>query len=164
MAGSVNKAILIGRLGSDPDVRTLQNGKEMCTFSLATSESWKDKETGEKKDRTEWHRVSCFNEGLVGVIKNYVKKGSRVYVEGTIRTNKFTDKEGVEKYSTQVVLEGFTGRLDMLDSKNDSDSIPDEPKEIAESENISSNTSSTGDDKEKKSSSSNDDLDDEIPF
>ena len=109
MAGSVNKAILIGRLGNDPDVRTLLNGKEMCTFSLATSESWKDKETGEKKDRTEWHRVSCFNEGLVGVIKNYVKKGSRVYVEGTIRTNKFTDKEGIEKYSTQIVLEGFTG-------------------------------------------------------
>lgn len=120
MAGSVNKVILVGNLGRDPEIRTTQDGKEIASFSVATSESWKDKNTGERKENTEWHRVVAFNDGLVGVIKNYVKKGSKVYIEGQLRTRKWTDKDGQEKYTTEVVLQGFNANLTMLDSKGSS--------------------------------------------
>lgn len=125
MAGSVNKVILVGNLGRDPEIRSTQDGKEIANFSVATSESWKDKSTGERREKTEWHRVVVFNDGLVGVIKNYVKKGSKVYLEGSLQTRKWTDKDGQEKYSTEVVLQGFNSVLTMLDSKGSRESSGD---------------------------------------
>lgn len=117
MAGSVNKVILVGNLGRDPEIRSTQDGREIATLAVATSDSWKDKATGERKEKTEWHRVVVFNDGLVGVIKNYLKKGAKVYLEGALQTRKWTDKDGVEKYSTEVVLQGFNSVLTMLDSR-----------------------------------------------
>jgi single-strand DNA-binding protein len=119
MAGSVNKVILVGNLGRDPEIRTTQDGKEIANFSIATSESWKDKNSGERKEKTEWHRIVVFNENLVKVVKNYVKKGSKLYIEGALQTRKWTDKDGQEKYSTEVVLQGYNGSLTMLDGKRD---------------------------------------------
>ncbi len=119
MAGSVNKVILIGNLGKDPEVRSTQDGREICHLTLATSDSWKDKNTGERKEKTEWHRVVIFNDNLTNVAKNYLRKGSKVYIEGALQTRKWTDQSGVEKYSTEVVLQGFGGTLTMLDGKND---------------------------------------------
>tara|TARA_B100000886_G_scaffold68558_1_gene43247 strand:+ start:32482 stop:32934 length:453 start_codon:yes stop_codon:yes gene_type:complete len=114
MAGSLNKVFLIGRLGNDPDIKSTQNGKSVAILSLATSESWKDKNTGEKKEKTEWHRVVIFNEGLVNVVQKYLKKGAQVYVEGQISTTKYTDNNGQEKFSTQIVLQGYNSTLTML--------------------------------------------------
>lgn len=119
MAGSVNKVILVGNLGKDPEIRNTQDGREIASFSVATSESWKDKSTGERKEKTEWHRVVVFNDALVKVIKNYVKKGSKLYIEGQLQTRKWTDKDGHEKYSTEVVLQGFNGVLTMLDGRRE---------------------------------------------
>ncbi len=118
MAGSVNKVILVGNLGQDPEIRSTQDGRQIANFSIATSDSWKDKNTGERREKTEWHRVVVFNEGLVRVIQNYVKKGSKVYIEGSLQTRKWTDQSGTEKYTTEVVLQGFNGNLTMLDSRN----------------------------------------------
>jgi single-strand DNA-binding protein len=120
MAGSLNKVLLIGRLGNDPEVKQMQNGKSVARLSVATSESWKDKSTGERKEKTEWHRVVIFNEGLVGVVQKYLKKGAQVYIEGQLNTNKYTDTNGQEKYSTQIVLQGYNSSLTMLDGKNSS--------------------------------------------
>jgi len=120
MAGSLNKVLLIGRLGNDPEIKQMQNGKSVARLSVATSESWKDKNTGEKKEKTEWHRVVIFNEGLVGVVQKYLKKGAQVYLEGQLNTNKYTDSNGQEKYSTQIVLQGYSSSLTMLDGKNSS--------------------------------------------
>lgn len=114
---SVNKVILVGNVGQAPDIRAMQNGKRVATLSLATSETWKDKATGEKKEKTEWHRVVAFSDGLVNVIEKYVHKGSKVYVEGQLQTRKYTDKQGVEKYSTEIVLQGFNGTLTLLGDK-----------------------------------------------
>lgn len=119
MAGSVNKVILVGNLGRDPETRTMQDGNPVVNLSLATSESWKDKNTGERRDKTEWHRVVIFNENLARVAQNYLKKGSKVYIEGQLQTRKWTDQSGVEKYSTEVVLQRFRGELTMLDSRNE---------------------------------------------
>lgn len=119
MAGSVNKVILIGNVGKDPDIHSTQDGIEIARLSVATSESWKDRNTGERREKTEWHRVVIFNEGLVNVAKNYLRKGSKVYIEGTLQTRKWIDRSGQEKYSTEVVLQGFNGVLTMLDSKKD---------------------------------------------
>lgn len=118
MAGSVNKVILVGNLGRDPEIRTTQDGKEIANLTLATSESWRDRNTGERREKTEWHRIVVFNDGLIGVIKNYLHKGSKIYVEGALQTRKWTDQSGVEKYSTEVVLQGFGSTLTMLDSRN----------------------------------------------
>lgn len=115
MAGSVNKVILVGNLGRDPEIRSTQDGREIANIAIATSESWKDRNTGERKEKTEWHRVVIFSEGLVNVVKNYLKKGAKVYVEGQLQTRKWTDKDGQEKYSTEVVLQGFNSVLTMLD-------------------------------------------------
>lgn len=117
MAGSINKVILVGNLGRDPEVRATQDGREICNLAIATSDSWKDKNTGERKEKTEWHRVVIFNDGLVRVAKNYLRKGSKVYIEGALQTRKWTDKDGAEKYSTEVVLQGYGGNLTMLDGK-----------------------------------------------
>jgi single-strand DNA-binding protein len=114
MAGSVNKVILVGNLGRDPEVRHTQDGKPIVNLSLATSETWRDRNTGERKEKTEWHRVVIFNEGLAKVAEQYLKKGSTVYIEGQLQTRKYTDKDGVEKYSTEVVLQGFNSTLTMI--------------------------------------------------
>ena len=152
MAGSLNKVLLIGRLGADPDIKQMVNGKSVARLSLATSNTWKDKNSGEKKEKTEWHRVVIFNEGLVKVVQQYVKKGAQVYVEGQLTTRKWNDeKTGVDKYSTEVVLQGFNSSFKILSSKNSTtESIQDagvEKSSLPNDQNVSSN-----------------DLDDEIPF
>jgi single-strand DNA-binding protein len=116
----VNKAILIGNVGKDPEIRSMSNGKQVASFSLATSENWKDKNTGEKKSKSEWHNIIIFSEGLVKVCQSYVKKGSKLYIEGAIQTSKWTDNNGNDKYTTEVVLQGFNARLLLLDGKGES--------------------------------------------
>jgi len=151
MAGSLNKVMLIGNLGADPDMRQTQDGKRMALLSLATSESWKDKSTGEKKEKTDWHRIVIFNEGLAGIVESYLKKGSKIFVEGQLRTRKYTDANGVEKFTTEVVLSGFNGNLTMLDSRG--------------SGGDSNMTSEPGMNQDMQSSAPDDlDIDDEIPF
>jgi len=152
MAGSLNKVLLIGRLGADPDIKQMVNGKSVARLCLATSNTWKDKNTGEKKEKTEWHRVVIFNEGLVNVVQQYVKKGAQVYIEGQLTTRKWKDeKSGLDRYSTEVVLQGFNSSFKILSSKN------------SQIENFQENDT-------EKSSLPNDkniptnDLDDEIPF
>ena len=117
MAGSVNKVILVGNLGRDPEVRRLTSGDPVVNLSVATSESWRDKASGERKEKTEWHRVVIFNENIAKVAEQYLKKGSKIYLEGQLQTRKWTDKDGQEKYSTEIVLQGFNGNLTMLDGK-----------------------------------------------
>ena len=117
MAGSVNKVILVGNLGKDPEIRRTQDGRPIANLSVATSESWRDKATGERKEKTEWHRVVIFNEGLCRIAEQYLKKGAKVYLEGQLQTRKWTDNAGIEKYSTEVVLQGFNSSLTMLDSR-----------------------------------------------
>ena len=129
---SINKVILIGNLGKDPEIRSTSDGREIASFSLATSESWKDKNSGEKREKSEWHNVVVFSQGLVGIIKNYVKKGSKVYLEGSLQTRKWTDKQGVEKYTTEVVLQNFNSTLQLL-SKSEGVQIKRETQ-VAESE------------------------------
>lgn len=129
MAGSINKVILIGNLGRDPEVKTMQNGNKVCNLSIATSESWKEKSTGERKSKSEWHRVVIFNEGIIKVAESYLKKGSKIYIEGQLETRKWTDKDGADKYSTEIVLRQYRGELTMLDTKGGghSDTAHDEP-------------------------------------
>ena len=117
MAGSVNKVILVGNLGRDPEIRSTTSGQRIANFSLATSENWRDRATGERKERTEWHRVVVFNERLVEVIEKYVKKGSKLYIEGALQTRKWTDNSGQERYTTEIVLQNFRGELTMLDGR-----------------------------------------------
>jgi single-strand DNA-binding protein len=117
MAGSVNKVILVGNLGRDPEVRSTQDGTKVANLSLATSESWKDKNSGERREKTEWHRIAIFNERLVDVAEKYLKKGSKIYIEGQLQTRKWTDQSGQERYSTEVVLQRFRGELTMLDGR-----------------------------------------------
>ena len=118
MAGSVNKVILIGNLGADPEIRRTQDGRPVANLRLATSDSWKDKATGERKEKTEWHRVVIFSEPLCKIVEQYLKKGAKVYIEGALQTRKWTDQSGVEKYSTEVVLQGFNSTLTMLDGRS----------------------------------------------
>ena len=152
MAASLNKVLLIGNLGADPVIRQTQDGKRLAQLSLATSESWKDKSTGEKKEKTSWHRIVIFNDGLAGVVESYLKKGSKVYVEGQLQTRKFTDQSGQEKYTTEVVLGNYNGALTMLDSRGgmSSDSIQDMPSDVNQDMN--------------NSPAPDLDIDDEIPF
>ncbi|CUH88468.1 Helix-destabilizing protein [Phaeobacter sp. CECT 5382] len=119
MAGSVNKVILIGNLGRDPEVRSFQNGGKVCNLRIATSENWKDRNTGERRERTEWHSVAIFNEGLVRVAEQYLRKGSKVYIEGQLQTRKWQDQSGQDRYSTEVVLQGFGSTLTMLDGRGE---------------------------------------------
>ena len=156
MAGSINKVILVGNLGRDPEVRAMQDGREVCNLALATSESWKDKNTGERREKTEWHRVVLFNDGLVNVAKNYLKKGSKVYIEGSLQTRKWQDKDGIEKYSTEVVLQGYGGNLTMLDGKRD-----DAGGSYGGGGNYGGGASSGGGQRAQVAEA---DLDDEIPF
>ena len=122
MSGSVNKVIIIGNCGKDPEVRTMQNGSKVANLSLATSESWKDKATGERKEKTEWHRVVVFG-ALADIVERYVKKGSKVYVSGSLQTRKWTDKDGADKYTTEIVLQGFGSELVLLDGRRGDDGI-----------------------------------------
>lgn len=115
---SINKVILIGNVGKEPEIRTMNNGNEVALFSLATSEYWRDKATGEKKDKTEWHRVVVYSQGLVNIIKNYVKKGTKLYLSGSIQTRKWVDAQGIDKHATEIVLQGYTAELQILDPKN----------------------------------------------
>jgi single-strand DNA-binding protein len=128
MSGSLNKVELIGNLGKDPEIRSFQNGGRAAHLTIATSESWKDKTTGERKERTEWHRVSIMSDGLVTVAEKYLKKGAKVYIEGKLETRKWTDKDGQERYSTEVVLRPYSGELIMLDGKSEPEmaAVPDD--------------------------------------
>ena len=119
MAGSVNKVILVGNLGADPEIRRTQDGRPIANLSIATSESWRDKNSGERREKTEWHRVVIFNEGLCKIAESYLKKGSKVYLEGQLQTRKWQDQSGQDKYSTEVVLQGFNGNLTMLDGRSE---------------------------------------------
>ena len=151
MAGSLNKVQLIGRLGADPEVKQMVNGKSVARLSLATSQSWKDKNTGEKKEKTEWHRIVVFNEGLVNVVQQYLKKGAQVYIEGQLSTRKWKDEQsGQDKYSTEIILQGYNSNLTMLGGSN--------------SNNLSSSSSSKNNDFDQTNQQNNSDLDDEIPF
>ena len=149
MAGSLNKVLLIGRLGADPEIKQMVNGKSVARLSLATSQSWKDKNSGEKKEKTEWHRVVVFNEGLVNVVQQYLKKGAQVYVEGQLNTRKWKDEQsGQDKYSTEVVIQGYNSSLTMLGGGNQN--------------SISSQASKQSSD--DNSQVPQNDLDDDIPF
>ena len=128
MAG-LNKAQIIGNVGKDPEIRTAADGRKVATFSIATSETWTDKTSGEKKENTEWHRIVCFNEKLSEIVEKYVKKGSKVYVEGALKTRKWTDNNGIEKYTTEIVLSAYRGEIQLLDSKDRSGSFPPAPSE-----------------------------------
>jgi single-strand DNA-binding protein len=147
MAGSVNKVILVGNLGRDPEVRRMPSGDAVVTLSLATSESWRDKASGERKEKTEWHRVVIFNRNLAEVAEKYLKKGAKIFVEGQLQTRKWTDKDGVEKYSTEVVLQNFRGELTMLDGRTGGGEC-----------------SFGGGAREQPASFQRDEMDDEIPF
>ena len=149
MAGSLNKVLLIGRLGADPEIKQMVNGKNVARISLATSQTWKDKNTGEKKEKTEWHRIVVFNEGLVNVIQQYLKKGSQIYIEGQLSTRKWKDeKTGQDKYSTEVILQGFNSTLTMLGGPNQNTISSQENKQSFD----------------ETPNSSQNDLDDDIPF
>ena len=149
MAGSLNKVLLIGRLGADPEIKQMVNGKSVARLSLATSQSWKDKNTGERKEKTEWHRIVVFNEGLVNVVQQYLKKGAQVYIEGQLSTRKWKDEQsGQDKYSTEVVIQGYNSSLTMLGGGNQNTSSSQETKQNFD------DTSQSG----------QNDLDDDIPF
>ena len=149
MAGSLNKVLLIGRLGADPEIKQMVNGKNVARLSLATSQSWKDKNTGEKKEKTEWHRIVVFNEGLVNVVQQYLKKGAQVYIEGQLSTRKWKDeKTGQDKYSTEIIIQGFNSSLTMLGGGNQNNIQSQETKQSFEENNVSNQN----------------DLDDDIPF
>ncbi len=163
MAGSVNKVILIGNLGREPEIRHTQDGRPICNLRLATTESWRDKNTGERREKTEWHSVVLFNEGLCRVAENYLKKGSKVYVEGQLQTRKWQDQSGQDRYSTEVVVQGFGGQLTMLDGRQNSAG----PQDSAQSTYDRTQTGAPQDNFGGPSAGSNEfekELDDEIPF
>ncbi len=161
MAGSVNKVILIGNVGKDPEVRTSQSGSRFCNLTLATSESWKDKTTGERKENTQWHRIVIFNDALVGIAERFVRKGSKLYLEGQLETRKWTNDEGKEQYSTEVVLRPYRGDLTLLDSKRDGESSGSYSNNNGDSKPAYAAAAATG---TAGGSFASTDLDDDIPF
>ena len=157
MAGSVNKVIIVGNLGKDPEVRNFPNGGKVCNFSVATSETWRDRNSGEKQDRTQWHNVSILSEPLVNIAESYLKKGSKVYLEGQLETRKWQDNNGADRYSTEVVLRPYKGQMVLVDSRSDGNNNYNAVSESnAPSSNLEDNTNSP--------SLSDIDIDDEIPF
>lgn len=146
MAGSVNKVIIVGNLGRDPEIRSMPNGDRVANMSIATSETWKDKSSGERKEKTEWHRVVIFNDNIVKVVENYVKKGSTVYIEGALQTRKWTDKDGIEKYSTEIVVGKFKGELTMLGGGEKRDAGGYNPDNPPPSQSASSSAYNISDD------------------
>jgi single-strand DNA-binding protein len=161
MAGSVNKVILIGNLGRDPEVRSFQNGNKVCSLRIATSENWKDKNSGERKERTEWHSVSIFNDGLVRIAEQYLKKGSKVYIEGQLETRKWQDQSGADRYSTEVVLRAYGGTLTMLDGREGGGSGGNQGGGYDQGGGYGGGSSSGGD---SGGYGGGRDLDDSIPF
>jgi single-strand DNA-binding protein len=159
MAGSVNKVILVGNLGKDPEIRRTQDGRPIANLSVATSESWRDKATGERKEKTEWHRVVIFNEGLCKVAEQYLKKGAKVYIEGQLQTRKWTDQAGVDKYSTEVVLQGFNSNLTMLDGRSSGGS-----GNFADDSSGDFGSSTAAPRRAVAAGARNSDMDDDIPF
>ena len=161
MAGSVNKVILVGNLGADPEIRRTQDGRPIANLSIATSDSWRDKNTGERREKTEWHRVAVFNEGLCKVIEQYVRKGSKVYIEGKLQTRKWQDQNGQDRYTTEVVLQNYDGNLTMLDGRGDNQGgggyVPDQSSGGFGQSGPSSGGGFGG-------GPSSGDIDDEIPF
>lgn len=162
MAGSVNKVILIGNLGKDPEVRRMGSGEPVVNLSVATSESWRDKQSGERREKTEWHRVVIFNESLAKVAEQYLRKGSKVYVEGQLQTRKWTDQQGVEKYSTEVVLQKFRGELTMLDGKGERSEGSFGASDYGEEPSFAGGAKKRVAEGPRESFSA--DMDDEIPF
>ncbi len=159
MAGSVNKVILIGNIGNDPEIKSMQSGDKVCNFSVATSESWKDKASGERKERTEWHRVVVFNQGLMNVCENYLKKGSKVYVEGQVETRNY-EKDGQKIYTTEIVLRPYRGEITMLDSRGGGSS----GGFASPSQDSYGSAAPSGGGSSSKSRAPVDELEDEIPF
>ena len=161
MVGSVNKVILLGNLGRDPEIRSMQSGSKMAAFSMATSKRWKDKATQEQRDKTSWHNIVVFGDGLVDIVEKYVKKGSKIYVEGELQTRKWQDQDGNDRYTTEVVLQGFNSNLTLLDSKKSSENYSEEQstsnqnQQISETENSHESVSKNNDSTES---------DEDIPF
>ena len=151
MSGGVNKVIVIGTLGRDPDIRSTNDGRQIANLSVATSEHWKDKNTGERREKTEWHRVTIFNDRLAKVAADYLRKGSRVYIEGQLQTRKWTDQQGVERYTTEIVLSQFRGDMQMLSERKNGDQSPRDPQAPPRQNNDDPRTQRA-------------DLDDDIPF
>ena len=156
MVGSVNKVILLGNLGADPEIRAMQSGNKVASFSLATSKRWKDKSTQEQKEKTSWHKVVVFGDGLVDIVEKYVKKGSKIYIEGELQTRKWQDQEGKDRYTTEVVLQGYNSNLTLLGSRNQSESI--------ENQAPSMDNNSISDDSFGNTTTDSSNLDEDIPF
>ena len=156
MVGSVNKVILLGNLGRDPEVTSTQDGMKIVRLSIATSDRWKDKNTGEQREKTEWHRVVIFNDNIANLAEQYLRKGSSVYVEGQLQTRKWTDQEGIEKYTTEIVLQRYRGELTLLGSRNENTNFNNENPDAQNSENIQTD--------QKSPPLLKDDIDDDIPF
>ena len=159
MVGSVNKVILLGNLGRDPEIRSMQSGSKMATFSIATSKRWKDKNTQEQKEKTSWHNIVVFGDGLVDIVERYVKKGSKIYVEGELQTRKWQDKDGNDRYTTEVILQGYNCNLTLLDSRNTSQNSSEyqDTNQVEQSKSIN-------DDSALNQSNDSSDLDEDIPF
>jgi single-strand DNA-binding protein len=162
MAGSVNKVILVGNLGADPEIKRTQDGRPIANLRIATSESWRDKNTGERKEKTEWHRVVVFNEGLCKVVEQYCQKGQKLYIEGQLQTRKWTDQSGVEKYSTEVILNGYGSTLTMLDKPSGDRSDAPQTNGYAEATGKQPRATSPG--RESGDALRHRDMDDDIPF
>ena len=156
MVGSVNKVILLGNLGRDPEIRSMQSGAKMASFSIATSKRWKDKNTQEQKESTSWHNIVVFGDGLVDIVEKYVKKGSKIYIEGELQTRKWQDQEGKDRYTTEVILQGYNCNLTLLDSRNQSNAI--------ENQSDTPNESNSSDENFGSNDSDSSDLDEDIPF
>ena len=157
MVGSVNKAILLGNLGRDPEIRSMQSGAKMASFSIATSKRWKDRNTQEQKEKTSWHNIVVFGDGLVDIVEKYVKKGSKIYIEGELQTRKWQDKDGNDRYTTEVILQGYNSNLTLLDSRNNSQMSSENSDQIDQSRSFEDNSLGG----EAKDSG---DLDEDIPF
>ena len=157
MVGSVNKAILLGNLGRDPEIRSMQSGAKMASFSIATSKRWKDRNTQEQKEKTSWHNIVVFGDGLVDIVEKYVKKGSKIYVEGEIQTRKWQDKDGNDRYTTEVILQGYNSNLTLLDSRNNPQMSSNNTDQMDQSKSIEDNSFGS-------QSNVSDDLDEDIPF
>ncbi len=170
MAGSVNKVILIGNLGNDPEIRTSQDGRKIVNFSVATSDAWKDKSSGERREKTEWHRVVIFSEGLAGIAERFLRKGSKVYLEGSLQTRKWTGNDGLEKYTTEVILQGFNSTLTMLGGRADDSGFADynerggNNSEIGFANKADDINQGQGNSDNAIINAPGSDLDDEIPF
>ena len=156
MVGSVNKVILLGNLGKDPEIRSMNSGNKVASFSVATSKRWKDKTTQEQKDKTSWHNIVVFGDGLVGIVEKYVRKGSKIYIEGELQTRKWQDQDGNDRYTTEVVVQGYNCNLTLLDSRNNNNNIEESTKPSQNTSDSDSNISSQNSDSS--------DADDDIPF